>query len=243
MNPIFCRAGSKRDMINLLERIEPSNYTKYVEPFVGGGAVYWSKSNLDIPKVINDKEERLTKGYKIIKSGTLNNLERFDTNNLGRLTDIYKGAYRDDAGYLSSVIIGTCNTFGSSFKGLIYKNSNPYSKLKKIDAYREAMKKTKILNQDYKSVISSEDGAGTFFFIDPPYVKSSKGLYKEDTLNVDELLNAVRKIKGKFILTIDDIAENRNAFREFRVRSHVIKAKGNVGVGAVDRSDLIITNF
>ena len=243
MNPIFCRAGSKRDMIEILKRVEPSNYNKYVEPFVGGGAIYWSKTNVDVPKVINDKDARLIKGYRMIKSGSLNNLERFDTNNVGMLNRIYQGSFTDDAGYLTSIIVGTCNTFGSTFKGHIYKNSNPYNKLKKIADYRSAMNKTKILNQDYKSVLKSEDGKDTYFFIDPPYVRSSEGLYKDDSLNVNDLLDAVRKIKGKFILTIDDIPENRRVFREFRVRSHVVKAKGSVGVGAVNRSDLIISNF
>lgn len=244
MNPLFCRAGSKRDMIKVIEKYEPKGYDKYVEPFVGGGAVYWSKADLEIPKVINDLDKKLIKGYRLTKNGTITNAEKYDTDSIELQKRYYRNPTPDDTGQLVSIVLETCNTFGS--KGMnapLYKNSNPYHKLRKIDKYKEAMKDTKILNEDYKQVIRENDGVNTFFFIDPPYIESSTGMYKDKDLDPVELESILSNIKGKFMLTMDNTAIIRNLFKKHRQIHHLVKAKGSKQIGAKDRVDLIIMNY
>jgi site-specific DNA-adenine methylase len=78
---------------------------------------------------------------------------------------------------LAKIIYDLCGTFGGKAQGSkIYKNPNIEPKLRKIPKYAEYMKNTKVLNQDYKSVIKSNDSKDTYFYLDPPY-ESSKGLY------------------------------------------------------------------
>lgn len=242
MNAFFCRGGTKKDMIDVLERNEPSSYTKYVEPFVGGGAVYWSKSEEDIPKVINDLDKDLITGYKKLKSGDIKVIERYDSNNLDVLNMWFKYDGSDDTRTLVKSIL-VCNTFGSINKGKIYKPASPYNKLKKVPEYRAKMSKTTITNKDYLAVIKEHDGVGTYFFIDPPYIESSKGVYKHKSISADNMADELSKIKGKFILTIDDTSSNRNIFSKFNIKSHTVKAKSNAGIGSKDRSDLIIKNY
>lgn len=58
-------AGGKEKELPIILRNLPSYYTRYVEPFVGGGAVYL---NINCPNsVINDKSDELTLLYKMIK--------------------------------------------------------------------------------------------------------------------------------------------------------------------------------
>jgi len=243
MNPYFCRTGTKRDMIKVLERHQPTNYTKYVEPFVGGGDVYWSKADEDIPKVINDKDAFLISGYKLLKTGSVNNIERFDLSDLQSLNNLNNAPPTDDTQRLAKIITRTCGTFGGKSMGKIYKPTNPINKLKKVSQYREKMQKTKIMNKDYISILKAEDNPNTYFFIDPPYIESSKGLYKDAVIDPEQMADILSKLKGKFILTIDDTASNRRIFSRFTIRSHIVQAKGTEGISVKSRSDLIIMNY
>lgn len=248
MKPFFCRCGTKRDMIDVLEQNQPSSYKKYVEPFLGGGAVYWSKSEEDIPKVINDLDTNLMTGYEILKSGNIEFIERYDSKDLQVLNEWYKYDGSDDTRILVKNIL-VCNTFSTKGVGKIYGTATPYTKLKKVPEYRSKMSKTTITNKDYIELIKEHDDEGTYFFLDPPYVESSNTIYKHKSICANTMADELSKIKGKFLLTIDDTISNRNIFSKFNIKSHIVKRKsgsGNGGVGGVgskDRSDLIITNY
>jgi DNA adenine methylase len=80
MNPIIKWAGGKEKELPYIKENLPSNIKRYVEPFVGGGAVYF---NLNVKKsIINDKSEELINLYRCIK----NNDKEFFSN----LKAIYK---------------------------------------------------------------------------------------------------------------------------------------------------------
>lgn len=80
MNPIIKWAGGKEKELPYIKENLPSNIKRYIEPFIGGGAVYF---NLDIKKsIINDKSEELINLYRCIK----NNDKEFFSN----LKAIYK---------------------------------------------------------------------------------------------------------------------------------------------------------
>ena len=139
----------------------------------------------------------------------------------------------------------SCGTYGTTGKGKIYREHNPYNKFKNIDKQQERMKNTTILNQDYKTVIKKYDSSKTFFFLDPPYERS-KDLYKEGTFNYEELNNILENVKGKFLLTLNDSSNIRTIFRNFNIKR--IKVKGNRrgregGLGGGTRNELIITNY
>lgn len=66
MNPIIKWAGGKEKELPYIKENLPSNIKRYIEPFIGGGAVYF---NLGIKKsIINDKSEELINLYKCIKN-------------------------------------------------------------------------------------------------------------------------------------------------------------------------------
>lgn len=66
MNPIIKWAGGKEKELPYIKENLPSNIRRYIEPFIGGGAVYF---NLGIKKsIINDKSEELINLYKCIKN-------------------------------------------------------------------------------------------------------------------------------------------------------------------------------
>nr|DAY17466.1 MAG TPA: adenine-specific methyltransferase [Caudoviricetes sp.] len=65
MKPFLKHSGGKaREIKNFLSHI-PNNYNRYIEPFVGGGAVFWYLE----PKsaIINDLNKNLIECYKSVK--------------------------------------------------------------------------------------------------------------------------------------------------------------------------------
>lgn len=65
MNPIIKWAGGKEKELPYIKENLPNEIDRYIEPFVGGGAVYF---NLQIKNsIINDKSEELINLYKCIK--------------------------------------------------------------------------------------------------------------------------------------------------------------------------------
>ena len=246
MRAYFCRVGSKSDMVTFLTDIQPVGYTSYIEPFVGSGAFYWSKSDEDIPKIINDLDAHLMWGYNLLQNGNITVAERFNTKDIDRLTTINNYQGTDDSCNLAAIMVTYANTFGGKGTGRVYKSTNPYNKLKKIKLFRENMSTTKLLNTDYINVINLYDNEGAFFFFDPPYVDSSNQMYKHDNIDMLQLHRVLSNLQGKFILTLDNTEGTRTLFKEFRQLFRPVRAKGRVasgGAGSKDRVDLIILNY
>ena len=124
----------------------------------------------------------------------------------------------------------------------IYKNPNIEPKLRKIPKYAEYMKNTKVLNQDYKSVIKSNDSKDTYFYLDPPY-ESSKGLYTKSDFNYEELAVVLSKVKGKFVLSLNDSPNIRNIFKQFKIRGIRVEGGNSEDIGHKTRKEVIIKNF
>src|SRR5258706_9773963 len=65
--PIIKWAGGKEAELKYILPNLPERFEKYFEPFVGGGAVYFSINAGEI--FINDKSEELMTLYQLIKKG------------------------------------------------------------------------------------------------------------------------------------------------------------------------------
>ena len=66
MNPIIKWAGGKEKELLYIEKNLPKKINRYIEPFVGGGAVYFDLNIKD--SIINDKSEELINLYTCISS-------------------------------------------------------------------------------------------------------------------------------------------------------------------------------
>lgn len=65
LSPIVKWAGGKEQELKYILPNVPDNFVRFIEPFVGGGAVYFSMKNKDM--LINDKSVELTALYHDIK--------------------------------------------------------------------------------------------------------------------------------------------------------------------------------
>jgi DNA adenine methylase len=243
MKPIFCRIGSKYKIATKIIKQIPSHKT-YVEPFFGGGGVFFKKQPSE-KEIINDLDKQLIKDYKLIKMVSTD-LKQYPLNlkSIPSQTTFIKKPNKTKEEQLTESIIRRCGGFGSQYitTGKVYKPANPYSKLKNIQEYKKRFNNTTIISQDYRSVIHKYDSPTTFFYLDPPYEKT-KDLYDEENMNFEEMYNLLKTIKGKFLLSINDSPTIRQIFKGFKINSLTVKAYGNVGIGKNDRKELFIKNY
>ena len=101
MKPFIKWAGGKEKELPIILENLPKKFERYIEPFVGGGAVYFALNKPN--SIINDKCDELINLYNFIKSGNkefllkLNELfhnwsllEKVIENNSKELLDLYK---------------------------------------------------------------------------------------------------------------------------------------------------------
>jgi DNA adenine methylase len=105
----------------------------------------------------------------------------------------------------------------------------------------ERLKDVTVLHQDYRKTIDQLDGPDTFFFLDPPY--PGEWYDKDAAVDLGEFVEALGKIKGRFIAVLNDSPENVAAFKKlgrvFRLKVHEASGTG----GAKTASRLFCANF
>jgi DNA adenine methylase len=255
LRSFFGRIGSKRKILNNILKLIPPHMV-YGEPFVGGGSVYFGKE--PAPKeYINDLDKSLIEGYRLLKNAPpVEELLKYAIKNktgdkdapetIKKIQSFVNRKPRNNAERLLRKLYISRNTFGNRWTGFIYKGSTHIPKIKKIDQYRERLQNTTITNQDYKTFIKKIDSKDTFFYLDPPYEDSDK-LYKFDFVNLEEMRDILKNIKGKFLLSINDSPNVRRIFKGFKIRTIVFKGFGDEReektIGSKDRRELLISNY
>ncbi|MFD1143455.1 DNA adenine methylase [Larkinella insperata] len=207
--------GGKQLMLRHILPLIPEHHT-YIEPFFGGGAVFWAKAP-SAAEVINDINNRLITFYKVLK---------YDLDELQDLIDetFHSRAQhkQSDEEYLSgeleirdvlqmawAVWVQTNMSFSSTIGGgfgydRYGKCAMKIANKKKLltDAYQERLRKVTIESYDVLKVIKAYDAPDAFFYLDPPYVSADQGHYagysQEDFV---KLLDACSKLQGKFLLS------------------------------------------
>jgi len=201
------------------------NHSKYCEPFVGGGSIFFAKEKCT-QNILNDKDKELTNCYKVIQ----NNLDQL----IKKLKNIK--ATRDLHSYYKNEYVPQ-NNIERAFK-YYYLNRTSYSGIMKPqncywgygDKYSmrpenwanhlinvsAKLQKVKILNLDFEDLFNKLDD-NYFLFIDPPYFNADQDKFyneiftKEDHLRLVKVLKKNRN-KFKFLLTYDNCEEIRELY-------------------------------
>lgn len=254
LKPFIARIGTKLSLIKDLLKIIPPHST-YVEAFVGGGALFWNKSPAN-KNVINDLDKELIEGYRILKRiptstdmTILDNSKKVGKtypaveNFINNITS--KSSDRDKLLAVTEKYVGTFNSTG---KGGIYKNPSIGNKWEKIDQYKALLKPTTIVNKDYLQVLKAYDSPTTFFFLDPPYEIEKKGqenTYEHSIIDYNKMNDALKQLKGKFLLTVNDSKYIRDIFKDFNQKTLVVRNPSQSGISdeTKNRKELFITNY
>ena len=101
---------------------------------------------------------------------------------------------------------------------------------------------TTIENLSWQEFIKRYDRAETFFYFDPPYYKAP---YYTVNLGIDdyaEMAKILKRIKARFILSLNDHPEIRELFKGFNIQPITLKYSVSKGEQAIGK-ELLINNF
>jgi DNA adenine methylase len=194
-----------------------------VEPFMGSAAVFFNKP-LAEKNVINDLDKDTVQRMRMIKKAP-NDLTKYrdDLNTLEKTKYFFDNHTTSEADLLTLEKIKTCNGFSGVYANTskqVYRVSNPYYVIKNIDEYKSKLNRATIENKDYEKIIKKYDSKDTFFFIDPPYENTDTSFnYAEDTdFDFGRLVEVLKGIKGKFLMTLNDSQNIRQLFKHFYIK-------------------------
>lgn len=253
--------GGKSKSVKYLLDLVPEHYT-YVEPFFGGGWLYFAKDKAKV-EIINDANNDLMNFYNVV----LNNFDEFvekfkylipsralfneykgkisTLNDVDRAVAFYYINRTCFSGDMQRPRLGTSNIRRSN----ICTVTDDVNKF--LSPIHNRLKDTLIETLDYKEIfkrydmkVTTKEQRDVFFFVDPPY-KESYG-YENEFTNEDheELVSILKKLNGKFLLTINDDEEIKEWYKDFNIISNEVMYKICSDIkGIGNRKELIITNY
>ncbi len=206
--------GGKQSMIKDILPLIP-DHKIYVEPFFGGGAIFWAKKPSDI-EVINDVNMNIINFNLVLKHSYFELKKKLESTLHSRET--YKKAliiYEcpwlfDEQPVVRAWAFYTLTQqgFASKIGTWGYDRSGSTSKKisNKIDQFTEDLSErlrlVQIEQNDACKVIKSRDTKESFIYADPPYVGTNQGHYGGYTEeHFEELLNTLNSLEGKFLLS------------------------------------------
>jgi len=270
--PFLKWAGGKRQLVSSIVNHLPKNIKdyKYIEPFIGGGAVFFNLQPNNA--IINDLNAELINVYQVIK------------NNLNELiTDLKK--HRNEAEYfylirsldrnekfkeLTNIQRASRVIFlnKTCFNGLYRVNNagefnSPFGKYKNPNIVNEPILKAvnKFLNDnnieiksdDYSEILKQIDER-CFVYLDPPYHPISKssnftdyiqgGWNIHDQINLKTTCDELHKRGIKFLLSNSSVDFIKDLYKDYKIT--IVKANRTInsnGTGRGEVNELLIRNY
>jgi len=254
---VIVRIGNKRKLFKFIDPLIPEHNT-YVEPFLGGGYIFFNKTKVADKNIINDLDTDVIKLMRMIKNANTNindynqsiiNIHesknpKIEEQQLKKISNYYfNNKYNSKEDKLLKQFIKLNDGFGGTIvKNKIYRDYGNLRQIKRLPLMKERLKNTILLNKNYKNVIKKYDSPKTFFYLDPPYENSGK-LYEDDTIEYNELFNILNKIKGKFLLSLNDSKNIRNIFNKFKIKPIYRKTQGTKSAITTGGKELLISNY
>ncbi len=100
-------------------------------------------------------------------------------------------------------------------------------------------------NKDWRDCLRVYDGPGTFFYLDPPYVGGKQAAYESwSQAESEDLAGVLRRVRGKWLLTLRDTGLSRKLFGFARVQGFERQRGINNKEGQrANYRELIIRNY
>jgi len=256
VSPVAPYFGGKRLLAKrLIERINTIPHELYAEPFVGMGGVFLRR---DVPakiEVINDLSRDVATLFRILQRHfqafadvlkwqvtSRAEFERLIAVDPDTLTDLERAArfiYLQRTSYGGKI---TGRSFGVSRTNPARFNVTKLIPL--LEDVHERVSGVVIECLPYGSFIERYDRPGALFYLDPPYW-GCEGEYGKLLFSRDEfarLSERLSKIKGRFVLSVNDVPELRAIFAGFTIETvpTTYSVRGNGHTKKV--SELVISN-
>lgn len=264
ISPILKWVGGKRQLLPEIMPLINKNCSTYVEPFVGGGAVFFELQ----PKkaIINDFNSELINVYKVVRDNVeelISILERHNELNSEEYFYEVRGLDRTDRFQDITAVEKAARVIylnKTCYNGLYRVNAaghfnSPYGKYKNPNIVNATTLRamSKYLNKynidirqgDYKEVLKGLR-KGAFVYLDPPYMpistSSSFTGYTENGFSYEqqvELKKECDKLKKKriaFLQSNSDCSEIRELYKDYRIIT--VQARRSINSNAKKRGEI-----
>jgi DNA adenine methylase len=218
--PFLKWAGGKGQMIPALARFVPSNFDRYIEPFLGGGALFFY---LNSPtSLLNDLNEELMHAYRMVQQQVDELINLLHTYPYSK--DFYYQMRAQDPTTLAPVVRAARFIYlnRTCFNGLHRVNKQgqfnvPFGAYTnpvicdetRLRAASHMLQDVKLFCENYKQFLEREARTGDFIYLDPPYQPVSKHsdfkrytspqFYEYDQIDLAALIRVLAN-KGCYIL-------------------------------------------
>jgi len=259
LSPIVKWSGGKSDEIKQFEKHFPKNYKIYIEPFIGGGSVYFYIN--PEKAVITDVHTELIDLYKSIKDGKAKDILKFMDENKNTEETYYK--IRDtmkvetplDNAKRFYYLRKTC------FRGMLRYNKDgkfniPYGKYKTInyeslknDNYEKLLKRTEIVKTGFEYVFEKYNSENNFMFLDPPYDSefTDYGYCKFGKEEQKKLAKCFKETKIKCLMIIGKTKFIEELYKDYIVEEYEKKYRFKLYAGRIgdeiNVKHLVIKNY
>ncbi|HEV2199736.1 MAG TPA: DNA adenine methylase [Bryobacteraceae bacterium] len=249
-SPVSYIGGKRRQADQIIALLPP--HRTYCEPFLGGAQVLCRKPPSKV-EVANDIDGQVTNFFRCVQQHP-EELSRylkfvlvgrewfkvFLNQNPASLTDIQRAArffYLQKNSYAGLV-------HGQHYAAKVVAAPGfNASRLPEIfENLHQRLARVQIESLPFQEFIPRFDRPTTLFFCDPPYWR--RKLYNFNFTDDDyrTLAGLLQSIKGKFVLTVDDVPELRELFSRSKITEVEIAYTAQREAGKRYR-ELIITNF
>ncbi|QHH99240.1 DNA adenine methylase [Acinetobacter dispersus] len=248
--------GGKSQLARTIIELMPV-HKYYCEVFGGAGWVLFKKTP-SYGETINDINGDLINLYRVFKYHHEALVKEFETQLISRdeflrarseepksLTDIQRaarfyymlrncyGARIHNPSFCSHPIRPANLKLGDDLKEFLQK-------------IHERLQRVTIENMAFDQLILQKDHKDMLFYLDPPYYQCEK-YYGKDIFSRDDffkLRDILKSIKGKFILSLNDVPQVREIFADFNFIEKKIRWSVNAKADNDELGhELIITNF
>lgn len=243
--------GGKRSLAKRIIKIFPQHRT-YIEVFCGGGQVFFRKEPSTV-EVINDLDGEVVNFFRVaqrhheelLRSLRFSLVSRrwhdlYEAENPATLTDIERAVRFF---FLQK----------TSYAGLVRRHNYSYSVTEPVkfnpsrfpqlfENIHARLERVQIECGPYEEVLERYDRPTSLFYCDPPYFGRELYRYNFTEADFEKLAERLSKLRGKFVLSLNDVPEVRRIFREFHFRSVQLPYTAQKTAGR-RFDELLITNF
>jgi DNA adenine methylase len=180
--PFLKWAGGKRRLLGQIARLAPARYERYLEPFLGGGAVALALAR--DPMLLNDANHELIEAYEVVRDdveGLCDLLDELQARHcaeefyrvrslcpdrMGRTEQAARFIYLNKTAYNGLYRVNRSGRFNVPLGR--YRDPVLYDR-RNLLAVSQVIRRALLSADDYADFLARNVRAGDFVYLDPPY--------------------------------------------------------------------------
>ncbi len=233
VNPIAPWVGGKRNLAKrICAIIDADQHITYAEPCVGMAGIFLRRTSRPRAEFINDAQRDVYNLFRVLQEHYVAFLDllRFQITtqaNFNRLVGVDPDTLTDMQRAARFLFIQRL-AFGGKVSGRNFglatdrpARFNLTTLESDLEALHARLSGVNVTCLDFAEFIRRVDSPSTLFYLDPPYWGCEdyygKALFSRERF--EEMATLLARLKGRFILSLNDVPEVRETFAAFRIEA------------------------